>query len=257
MLVIGERINVIDTRMGQAMKDRDPGPIIEMAERQVAAGANVLDINIGQTKEGPARMEWLVKTVQEALDVPCSLDSMNPQAIEAGLKVHKGRAIINSTNGQPERQEMYLPLAKQYDAQIIGLTMLKNIPRDATERASIAVDIMTAAMTHGVDVNDLYLDPLILPIKVAQEQAAEVFEAIKLFKQLNEPPLKTVVGLSNTSNGLHGEMKTRIDATMLAALMSLGLDAAIMDPLDAELMNVLKTVQVFKGDILYADSYLD
>lgn len=258
MLAIGEKINVISRKIGLAMKERDPEPIVQMAKAQVEAGANMLDINIGPgTKDGPGRMEWLVKTVQEVVDVPCSLDSLNPEAIEAGLKVHKGQALINSTNGEQERLKTYLPLAQKYDAKIIGLTMTKGIPRDATERAAIAVDIMMAAMETGVPVENLYLDPLVLPIKVAQNQAEEVFEAIKLFRQLNDPPLKTVVGLSNVSNGITGEIKSRLDRVYLACLMTLGLDAAILEPLDTELMNTLKTVKVFKEDILYADSYLE
>jgi 5-methyltetrahydrofolate corrinoid/iron sulfur protein methyltransferase len=258
MLVIGEKINVISKTIGEAMKERNPEPIVELAKAQVEAGANMLDLNIGPgTKDGPARMEWLIKTVQEVVDVPCSLDSLNPEAIEAGLKVHRGQALINSTSGEKERLDILLPLAREYNARIIGLTMTKGIPRDATERAAIAVDIMTAAMEAGVPLDNLYLDPLILPIKVAQEQAPEVLEAIKLFKQLNDPPLKTVVGLSNLSNGIFGETKSRIDRIFLAMLIALGLDGAIMDPLDQELMNSLKTVRVFRGDILYAQSYLE
>jgi 5-methyltetrahydrofolate corrinoid/iron sulfur protein methyltransferase len=256
MLVIGEKVNVINTKIGQAMKDRDAGPILEMAKKQVDAGANLLDLNIGSAKDGPERMEWLVQIIQDAMDVRCCLDSMNPAAIEAGLKVHKGRALINSTNGLQEKMDAYLPLAAQYDADIIGLTMMNGIPRDANERAAIAVDIMMNAAAQGVPIENIYFDPLILPVKVAQEQALQVFEAIKLFKQLNDPPLKTVVGLSNTSNGLFGEIKSLMDSTMLATLLALGLDAAIMDPNDEALMNTLKTVEVFNGNILYAESYL-
>jgi 5-methyltetrahydrofolate corrinoid/iron sulfur protein methyltransferase len=257
MLAIGEKINVISKKIGKAMAERDEAAIREMAKAQVKAGANILDINIGSTKEGPARMEWLVKVVQDEVDIPCSLDSRNPEAIEAGLKVHKGQAMINSTDGTAEMLDVLMPLAAQYKAKIIGLTMTKGIPRDATERAAIAVDIMGSAMTHGVDLEDLYLDPLVLPIKVAQNQAIEVFEAIKLFRQLNDPPLKTVVGLSNISNEVFGEVKERLDRVFLVSLMALGLDAAIVDPLDTELMNSLKTEQIFRGDILYCDSYLD
>lgn len=257
MLVIGEKVNVINTKIGQAMKDRDPGPILEMAKKQVDAGANMLDINIGQAKDGPERMAWLVQIIQAEIDIPCCLDSMNSAAIEAGLKVHKGQALINSVNGLPEKMEAYFPLAAQYNANIIGLTMMNGIPRDANERGAIAVDIMTGAMTHGVPVENIYFDPLILPIKVAQEQAVQVFEAVKLFKQLNDPPLKAVVGLSNISNGIFGEVKSLLDSTMLSTLLALGLDAAIMDPNDKMLMDTLKTVEVFQDNILYAASYLD
>jgi 5-methyltetrahydrofolate corrinoid/iron sulfur protein methyltransferase len=257
MLIIGEKINVINKRIGQAMKDRDAGPILEMAKIQIDGGANMLDINIGPAKDGPDRMKWLVELIQSEFDIPCCLDSMNPDAIEAGLKVHKGRALVNSTNGQQPKIDAYLSLAANYGAQIIGLTMTDHIPRDANERAAIAVDIMGGCMAHGVSLDDLFLDPLILPVKVAQEQAEEVFESIKLFRQLNDPPLKTVVGLSNISNGLVGEAKSLVDSTMLASLLTLGLDAAIMDPNDKALMNTVKTVEIFKGDILYAPSYLD
>ncbi|MFZ3062415.1 MAG: dihydropteroate synthase [Actinomycetota bacterium] len=258
MLVIGEKINVISNTIGEAMKERNAEPIIELAKAQVEAGANMLDLNIGPgTKDGPARMEWLVKTVQEVVDVPCSLDSLNPEAIEAGLKVHRGQALINSTSGEKERLDILLPLAREYNAKIIGLTMTKGIPRDATERAATAVDIMTATMEAGIPLDHLYLDPLVLPVKVAQEQAPAVLDAVMLFRQLNDPPLKTVVGLSNCSNGVFGETKHRIDRVFLTMLMALGLDAAIMDPLDKELMNSVKTVSVFRGDILYAQSYLE
>lgn len=185
---------------------------------------------------------------------------MNPAAIEAGLKVHKGQAMINSVNGLPEKMETYFPLAAQYNSKIIGLTMMNGIPRDANERMVILADIMAGAMGFGVSLSSIYFDPLILPVKVAQEQALQVFDSIKLFKQLtdeNNEPLKTVVGLSNISNGIFGEAKSLLDSTMLSTLLALGLDAAIMDPNDKMLMNTVKTVEVFQGNILYADSYMD
>ncbi|MEW6189590.1 MAG: dihydropteroate synthase [Actinomycetota bacterium] len=259
MLVIGEKINVISRKIGAAMKAKDPKPIQELAIAQANAGANMLDVNIGPaTKGGPELMEWLVKTIQEVVDVPLSLDTTNPKAVEAGLKVHKGQALINSASGQKERLESMLPLAKKYDAKIIGLTMTeKGIPRDANERASIAVDIITAMAEYEVHLENLYLDPLLLPIGVAQQQTMEAIEAVRLFKQLHDPPLKTVVGLSNISNGVPAQVKPILDRTLLAMLMTVGLDAAILDPLDEELMKTLKTAQVFRNEILYCHSYLD
>ncbi|MDI6690108.1 MAG: dihydropteroate synthase [Actinomycetota bacterium] len=259
MLAIGEKINVISRKIGAAMKAKDPKPIQELAIAQVNAGANMLDVNIGPaTKGGPELMEWLVKTIQEVVDIPLSLDTTNPKAVEAGLKVHKGQALINSASGQKERLESMLPLAKKYDAKIIGLTMTeKGIPRDANERASIAVDIITAMAEYEVHLENLYLDPLLLPIGVAQQQTMEAIEAVRLFKQLHDPPLKTVVGLSNISNGVPAQVKPILDRTLLAMLMTVGLDAAILDPLDEELMKTLKTAQVFRNEILYCHSYLD
>lgn len=261
MLIIGEKINVISKSIGGAMREKNPEPIQEMAKAQVAAGANMLDINIGPaTKNGPELMEWLVNTVQEVVDVPLSLDTTNIQAMEAGLKAHKGQALINSASGEPNRLKAMVDLAAKYGSKLIGLTMREQgIPRDAQERVEIAVDIFTAVMEAGVNPEDVYLDPLILPIAVAQatQPTTEIFEAIKMFKQLNDPPLKTVVGLSNISNGAHVNVKDRLDATLVAMLMAVGLDAAIADPFNKELMDAVKTARVFKNEILYCDSYLD
>jgi len=291
MLIVGEKINVISKEIGKAMKERNPAPIQEMAKKQVAGGANWLDINIGPaSKDGPELMEWLVKTVQEVVDVPLSLDTTNAEAMEAGLKVHKGKALINSASGAPERLKNMLSLAAKYNADVIGLTMTeKGIPRDANERMVIAYDIVTACAEYGVPLENLYLDPLILPIAVAQNQAMEAVEAIKMFKQLNDPPLKTIVGLSNISNGTPPQTKPVLDRVYLVVLKDAGLDAAIADPLDKELMAAAKdgdailnlakdenalqaalangadkemlvaarAIKIFRNEMLYAHSFVD
>ena len=259
MLIIGEKINVMSMTIGPAMKNRNPKPIQDMAMTQVGAGANILDINIGPArKNGPEVMEWVVKTVQEAVNVTLCLDTTNAEAMEAGLKVCKKQPIINSASGEPNRLETMMSLAAKYEACVIGLTMTETgIPRDANERIAIAVDIMAKMAEKGVPMENLYLDPLILPIAVAQEQAQEAIEAIKMFRQLNDPPLKTVVGLSNISNGVPVETKPLLDRTYLAMLATVGLDAAIADPLDKELMDVAKTVNILRNEVLYCHSYLD
>jgi 5-methyltetrahydrofolate corrinoid/iron sulfur protein methyltransferase len=116
---------------------------------------------------------------------------------------------------------------------------------------------MTAMTEFDLPLDSLYLDPLILPVGVAQQQAMEVIEAIKMFKQLNDPPLKTVVGLSNVYNGVPAKLHSILGATYLVMLMTVGLDAAIMDPLDKSLMEAVKTTRVYQNNILYCDSYLD
>jgi 5-methyltetrahydrofolate corrinoid/iron sulfur protein methyltransferase len=279
MIIVGEKINVISKEIGAAMKARDPKPIEEMAQAQVAGGANFLDINIGPaSKDGPALMEWLVKTVQAAVDVPLCLDTTNAEAMEAGLKVHQGKALINSASGAPDRMHTMLALAGKYQSNVIGLTMTeKGIPRDANERMVIAYDIMMAAAEHGVPFEDIYLDPLILPVSVAQNQAMEGVESIRMFKQLNDPPLKTIVGLSNISNGTPDQTKPVLDRVYLVLLAEAGLDAAIMDPLDEELAATARSlpqelgarqaeleveplsraVKIFNNDMLYAHSFVD
>ncbi len=259
MIIIGEKINVMSKIIGPAMKAREAKPIQDLAKSQAAGGADYLDINIGPaTKDGPELMEWLVKTVQEAVDMPLSLDTTNAEAMEAGLKVHKGTALINSISGEKSRLDKMLPLVKKYDANVIGLALSDvGIPRDANERVAVAVDVMTALSMEGISLDKLFLDPIVMPVCVAQKDALEVVEAIKLFKQLNDPPIKTVVGLSNVFNGCPEEVKGILGRTFFTYLTAVGLDAAIADPLDKEFMDVVKTLKVYQNEILYCHSYLE
>jgi 5-methyltetrahydrofolate corrinoid/iron sulfur protein methyltransferase len=259
MLIIGEKINIMSKTIGPAMRERNAKPIQELAVAQVEGGAKMLEVNVGPaSKGGSEMMEWLVKTIQEVVDVPLSLDTTNAAAMEAGLKAHKGQALINSASGEKQRLETMMALAAKYGAKIIGLTLSESgIPRDASERCIIAADILGAAAMHGVPTEDLYLDPLALPIGVAQQQATEVLEAVKMFKQLSEPAPNTVVGLSNVSNGSPKEVQSILNRTFLVMLVSAGLDAAIADSLDKDLMDCVKSVAVFNNEVLYCHSYLE
>jgi 5-methyltetrahydrofolate corrinoid/iron sulfur protein methyltransferase len=274
MLVIGEKINIMSKTIGPAMRERDPGPIQAMALGQVQGGANVLDINLGPaTKGGPEMMEYVIAVVQEALpDTRLCLDTMNPDAMEAGLRVCNNQPIINSTSAERARLETFLPLVKKYDTEIIGLAMTEaGVSRDANERVMAATEIMGALMEFDIPLDRVYLDPLLLPVSVAQQQAKEALEAIEMFKQLNEPPLKTVVGLSNIYNGCPDHVKSPLAAAFLALLIPAGLDAAIMDPNDELQMAVVRqdqeilasddtiarSLSVLKNETLYCDSYLD
>ncbi len=280
MLVIGEKINIITKKIARAIEERNPAPIQEMAKAQVEAGAGVLDVNIGPArKNGPEIMEWLVKTTQEVVDVPLSLDTTNAEAIEAGLKVHRGKAIINSTSTARERMEAMFPLAAKYNAGIIGLTLAgRGMPKDANDRCALAMDIMMGAAEFGVGLEEIYLDPIFLSVNGMQEQAMGILEAVEMFQILNEPPLKTVCGLSNISNSSPEHIRSILNRTYLVMAMQVGLSAAIMDPTDELLMDrlrkaeamgdnivleeildadELKTVEVFRNNILYCHSYLD
>ncbi|TLM80407.1 MAG: dihydropteroate synthase DHPS [Actinobacteria bacterium] len=274
MLVIGEKVNIMSKTIGTAMRERDAGPVREMAVRQVEGGADVLDVNLGPaTKGGPEMMEWVVGVVQEAVpDTRLCLDTMNPEAMESGLKVCTLQPIINSTSAERARLETFLPMAKTYEAEIIGLCMTeKGVSRDASERVESASVIMMALMEYDIPLDRLYLDPLLLPVAVAQQQAMEATEAIAMFKHLNDPPLKSVVGLSNIYNGCPEHVKSPLAAALLALLLPAGLDAAIMDPNDDLQMGVARTapealaldetveksLAVLRNETLYCDSYLD
>ncbi|MBE0476319.1 MAG: dihydropteroate synthase [Coriobacteriia bacterium] len=258
MLVIGEKINVMSKTIGPAIKERDPVPIREAATEQAEAGAEMLDLNLGPaTRGGPEMMEWLVNTVQDAVDVRLCLDTTNVEAIEAGLRACRKRPMINSTSAERARLERLMPLAAQYEADIIGLAMTEaGVSRDCGERVAAAAEIMAAAQEFGVPLDRVYLDPLLLPVCVAQQQATEALEAIRLFKQLSEPQMKTVVGLSNIYNGCPPEVRTPLAAAYAVMLAQAGLDAMIADPLDEGLTAALKSMRILSNETLYCHSYL-
>ncbi len=259
MLIIGEKLSIIAKRVREAMMKKDKGPIQEIAVSQWKAGARMIDANIGPAEEGgESLMEWMVTTIQEVVNLPLCLDTTNYSAVEAGLKVHNnewGKPMINSTSNDPERFPV-LELAVKHNSRIIGLTVGKGgLPADEEERAAIAAEIMGRAMEYGLPLEDLYLDPLVLQIATSQDHALKVIKAIRMFQELNDPPMKTVVGLSNVSNGCPKQLRPIINNYFLSLLMYEGLTAAIADP--AEVLPTVKTINVLLGKTLYAHSYLE
>ncbi|MEK6775862.1 MAG: dihydropteroate synthase [bacterium] len=277
MLLIGERINVITKVQREAMKNRDPKPIQEMAVKQVKAGANMLDINIGPAEDdGPELMDWIVKTIQEVAQVPLCLDTTNLAAIKAGLKAHNnqwGRAVINSTSGETVRLNTFMPVAAEFQCDIIGLCLSgSGLPADANDRCAIAVDIMTKADEVGLPLDHIYLDPLVLMLNGNQEHAQHCIHAVEMFQTLNDPPMKSVVGLSNIANTAPASMKGILTAVFFQMLRDAGLTAAIIDTLEKDFMEVVqtrnpkmvyrsdhveKTERVIRGEIMYAHSFLE
>jgi 5-methyltetrahydrofolate corrinoid/iron sulfur protein methyltransferase len=264
MLIVGENISITSKVVGESIRNRDPEPIIKMARAQKEAGAHYVDVNIGPaTKNGEELMQWIVRTVQNAVDVPLALDTKNVSAIEAGLQVHKGIAMINSVTGDQDKLDALMPLAKKYKARIVGIALSeKGVPPDVDSRIEIIMNIVNSAMEHGVPLEDLYLDPIVLPVAVLQEQVFNCIEGLKAFKQLKDlmelpKAPNTIVGLSNVSQSSPPELKSLLNRTYLTILLSHGLDSAILDPLDKELMNAVKTFDILSNRILYAHSYLD
>ena len=259
MLIIGEKLSIIARRVREAMMKKDKGPIQDIATSQWKAGAGVIDANIGPAEDGGEDlMQWMVTTIQEIVPLPVCLDTTNYNAIEAGLKVHNnqwGMPLINSTSNDPDRFAM-LELAAKYHSQIIGLTVGKGgLPADAEERAAIAAEIMARATEYGVPLEDLFLDPLVLQIATSQDHALKVIKAVEMFQELNDPPMKTVVGLSNVSNGCPKQLRPILNNYYLSLLIYEGLTAAIADP--HEIAPTVKTIDVILGKTLYAHSYLE
>ena len=257
MLIIGELINGMFKAVGKAIQDRDKTVIQKIAQDQIAQGADILDLNTGPYEKNPKdAMKWLVESIQEVCDAGLCFDSTKPDVIEEGLKLAKKKAMINSTNSDDNKLDTLVPMAKKYNANLIGLATGKSgIPRDKNERMEHAAKIITKCQEIGVNVGNLYLDPIVLPINVAQAQGVEVLEAIREFKLLSEPAPKTVIGLSNVSQGT--KRRPLINRIYLVMAIANGLSAAIMDPLDKDLMDAAITAELVLNKNIYCDSFLD
>ena len=256
MFVIGERINGMFTDVKNAIQAQDPAPIQQLARDQVAAGANALDINVGPASADKlGAMQWLVQITKEVVDVPLCIDTTNAEVMKTGLEAAEGNAIINSTTGEEERMEKILPLAAEYNCPLIGLTIdAEGVPRDANGRMEIALRLVAACMEQGISTTDLYIDAVILPVNALQQVPQEVLNTLQMCKALSDPPPKTILGLSNISQGaLHRELINRIYLVMALAN---GLDAAIMDPLDTELMDAAITTELLLDRNVYCDDFL-
>jgi 5-methyltetrahydrofolate corrinoid/iron sulfur protein methyltransferase len=246
MQVIGENIHIISPRVKKALKARDLKFFQELAVKQVEAGADILDLNIGpQKKAGTEILPWLINGVQEVVDTPLCLDTTNLAAIEAGLKVARHQCLINSTSAEPERLEAVPPIAKKYQAKLIALTMGKSgIPVSAEERVNIALEaLIPRAMELEMDMEDLLIDPLVLTVSGCQEYCPECVEAVRILKFAGDPPPMTNAGLSNVSNAVPREMRPLINSTYGVMLMATGVDYIIADPFDEKLKNFIRIVE--------------
>jgi 5-methyltetrahydrofolate corrinoid/iron sulfur protein methyltransferase len=289
MILIGENINIMSKTIGPAMKGRDPAPIQELARDEAKAGVDYLDLNIGPArKAGDELMDWVVDTVQAVTDKPLSLDTTNPVAMEAGLRASKTKALINSI--APARVDEELPMVQKYGAAMIGLLWgLDGMPRDANERALIAVDLIYKANEAGIPNEDIWIDPIASPVSVEINQVKACLEFMGMLEEI-APGCKSTVGLSNISNGTPAALRPYLNRTYLIMLMRYGLHSAIVDAFDSDLIKMargemphitslvhrvmdgdmpdpaslseeelkyLKTVRVLNGDSLYSHSWLE
>jgi len=291
MILIGENINMMSQTIGPALKERNPKPIQDLARAEAEAGVDYLDLNIGPArKAGDELMTWVVNTVQEVSDLPLSLDTTNLVAMEAGLKTTQKTPIINSISLQPDRIGPGLELAKKYDADVIALLWgAEGMPRDANERAINVVDFVYKANEIGIPNEKLWIDPIASPVSVEINQVKALVELMAMLGEI-APGGKSVVGLSNISNGTPTHLRPWLNRTYLIMLMKHGLHSAIVDAFDAELVKIArgkkpelvklvhrmmdgekpnyaslseeeikyaKTVRVLTGESLYSHSWLE
>jgi 5-methyltetrahydrofolate corrinoid/iron sulfur protein methyltransferase len=247
MYIIGENIHIISDKVKAALKEKDAKFFQDLAVKQAESGAQALDLNLGpRKKDWEEVFPWMVETVEAVVDLPLSFDSTNLLGIEAGLKkVTKTQAIINSTSAEPERLEKVPLLAKEYDARLIALTMGKSgIPVGADERVTIALEkLIPRALEIDYPVENLIIDPLALTVSGCQEYCPECLEAVRTLQFAWDPPPAISIGLSNVSNAVPRPNRPLINQVYCAMLMGAGLKMMIADPLDEELMEVIRIIE--------------
>ena len=231
MILIGENMNIMSIKYGKAMKEKDAKVIQELAIQEQEAGMDYVDLNIGPAgRIGEELMEWIVKTVQEVVDLPCALDTSNVAAIKAGLKVHKGRALINSISAREDRMEALLPLAKEFDADFVGLLWgPEGMPRDEHERGALAEVIRSNAAAHGIPMERIFLDPIVTPVNVQQNQVMALYTFMTDYYSAGVfEGCTTTCGLSNVSNGPPEHLRPILNQTYLIMIKRYGMASAIV-----------------------------
>ncbi len=247
MYIIGENIHIISPKVKEALADRDAKFFQELAVAQVEAGAQAVDLNLGRQKHDWEEVfPWLTKVVEEVVDVPLCFDSTNLDGIVAGLKaVTKAQPIINSTSAEAERLESVPPVAKEYNARLIALTMAKSgIPVGADERVNLALEyLLPRAVEVDLPITDLIIDPLVLTVSGCQEYCPECVEAVRMLQYAGDPPPAVSVGLSNVSNAVPHEIRPLLNRVYGVMMMGAGLKMMIADPLDEKLKEAIRIVE--------------
>lgn len=256
MIIVGELINSSRKAISQAIEDQDVEAIQQVAKDQHQAGADYIDVNagtfVGQESE---YVNWLVKNVQEVVDGPCCIDSPDPEAIEKALAVHKGTPLINSISLEKERFQALLPLISEHECKVVALCMGdEGMPETADDRFSIAQDLVNRLVQKGVKVEDIYVDPLVQPVSTKDSYGWEFLKAIHMI-MTEIPGVHTMCGLSNISYGL--PKRAVLNRTFMSMAISQGLDGAIVNPLDKQMMAAIAAAEALAGRDEFCMNYLN
>lgn len=245
MILIGENIHVISKIVREALIKRDENFVLDLINAQNKM--DYIDLNVGPAKSDLIEvLPWLAKIIQNNSECGISFDTTNSEEMKKGLQSFGGKTFINSISLDDERIEKIGGLAVEYCSNLIALTLSKEngIPKDADGRLEIAFNIYEKCLEKGIDNEKLFFDPLILPICVDQSQGIEAINTIKMIKESFDPPVKTVIGLSNVSNGCPKDLRPLINRVYASLAFGAGLDAAIIDAKDDELIRILKMLEM-------------
>lgn len=248
--VIGERINPTGRkRLAAEMVAGDFSSVVADALAQVAAGAQVLDVNAGVTAVDPnatepALLAATIRIVQDVVDVPLVIDSSVPAALVAGLEVAKGRPLINSVTGEEDRLELILPLVKKYHVPVVAISNDESgISQDPDVRFAVARKIVERAADHGISRDDIVVDPLVMPIGAMSTAGRQVFHLVRRLRE--ELKVNTTCGASNISFGIPN--RRTMNAHFLSMAAAIGMTSAIMNPLHSEDMDAIRAANALNG----------
>lgn len=256
MLIVGERINSSRAKIARAIEEKDVSFIQKEATIQVEAGAAYIDVNAGSLVEKEdEHLEWLVETVQQATTKPLCIDTVNPSALAAALKLCQKEAMVNSITGQKERYEAFLPLIKEYNCSVVTLCMDDSgAPHTIEGKVSVASRIIDDLTAKGVNLDSIYIDPLVYPIGVDFNSAVVVLDTIEQIRK-KYPGVRTICGASNISFGL--PLRKQINRIFTVMALLKGLDAAIIDPCDRQLMANIIIANTLLGKDEYCMNYIN
>ena len=244
--IIGEKINGTREQVGRAITDRDAAYIQSLATRQAEAGAHRIDVNAGTRPDRePDDLRWLVETVQAAVDLPLCLDSANPAALTAALAVTRTVPLINSITGEPARLGGVLPLARDHGCPVIALALDgTGVPPDAQARLTVIRRLMAATREAGLPDGDVFVDPLVMAVATADRAGLVALDTIAGVRK-EFPDTHITAGLSNVSFGLPA--RHLVNRTFLTLAVAAGMDSAILDPLDRDLVATLRATELLLG----------
>jgi len=256
LLIVGERLNTTRKAAAAIVAARDAGALVREATRQKEAGAAYLDVNAGTFAAGEGEaLGWMVETIQGALDVSLCIDTSSPAAMAAALRLHRGKALCNSITLEEARLGPVLDLVRESGSAVVALCLGDDgrLPAGSAEAAANGLRLVDRLLGAGVPLEDIYLDPLVRPIGTDPAAGVTVLETIRRLKA-EHPRLKTICGLSNISFGL--PRRAVVNRAFLVAAMAAGLDAAILDPLDRDLMALLAAARAVLGQDRYGLAFV-
>jgi len=242
MIIVGERLNSSRRSVLQALEQKDIKYLVDQAQRQEKAGASYIDLNSAALLDKEEEtLQWAIPLLQKELNVPLSIDTPNPEAMEVGLKYHEGQALLNSLSGESKKIKAFLPMIKEYRPRVVVLCLDDNgLPKSSNQELSIADKMLTLLDKEGLSIEDIFVDPLVHPVGVDRKAVTLFLESLEKIKK-KFPLVKTIAGISNVSFGL--PRRKLLNRVFLVLALQKGLDAAILDPFDKGVLAALNAAE--------------